>query len=90
MTERPAQAAYNLALARLRDIHRDEFDALYREERAKLGLPPDRRDGPVAECGTRSGYSRHRRNGEDACRACKDANAARSRGHKAVKEGAAA
>jgi hypothetical protein len=28
----------------------------------------------VAKCGTRSGYNKHRRNGEDACAACKKAN----------------
>lgn len=27
-----------------------------------------------AECGTTSGYHRHRRNGEDVCRACADAH----------------
>ncbi|MHC0431483.1 WhiB family transcriptional regulator [Streptomyces sp. O3] len=34
--------------------------------------------GPV-ECGTRRGYSRHRRNGERACDACRYANAAADR-----------
>lgn len=37
----------------------------------------------VAQCGTRSGYDRHRRNGEDACGPCKAAcadYAARLRG----------
>lgn len=29
---------------------------------------------PVAECGTDSGYGRHRRLGEDACTACKNAH----------------
>lgn len=29
-------------------------------------------------CGTRSGYRRHHRRGEDACRPCKDANTARA------------
>ena len=28
---------------------------------------------PVAECGTRSGYKRHRANGEEACGECKHA-----------------
>ena len=28
---------------------------------------------PVAECGTRSGYKRHRANGEEACAECKSA-----------------
>lgn len=30
----------------------------------------------VAQCGTRSGYKRHRRDGEDACAACKAAQSA--------------
>ena len=28
---------------------------------------------PIAECGTRSGYKRHRANGEEACASCKQA-----------------
>lgn len=31
-------------------------------------------DRRVAQCGTESGYSKHRRNGEVACQACKIAN----------------
>jgi 5-methylcytosine-specific restriction endonuclease McrA len=32
----------------------------------------------IAECGTRSGYNRHRRLGQKACRPCTDANSANS------------
>ena len=35
---------------------------------------------PIAECGTRSGYKRHRANGEEACALCKSAQ------NEAVKE----
>ena len=88
MKAHPVHLAKARALYRLRDTHRDEFDALYREERAKLGLGAEPR-GP-AKCGTRSGYNRHRRNGEDACRACKDAEAAARRAYKAARDGDAA
>ena len=33
----------------------------------------------AAECGTDAGYNRHRRNGETACNACKEAHAERAR-----------
>jgi hypothetical protein len=42
----------------------------------------------ISKCGTNAGYSRHRRNDEPACRACKDANAAVGRERKARKEAA--
>ena len=31
---------------------------------------------PTAPCGTVAAYKRHRRNGEEPCQPCKDANAA--------------
>lgn len=34
---------------------------------------------PPAECGSPSGYGRHRRNGEDACEPCRRAHNARKR-----------
>lgn len=37
---RPAHAARDKALLRLRDAHVAEFDVLYDEELAALGLPP--------------------------------------------------
>lgn len=42
-------------------------------QRKQLGRR--RKTQAVALCGTPSGYDRHRRNGETACRPCKDANA---------------
>ncbi|MFI1183375.1 WhiB family transcriptional regulator [Streptomyces sp. NPDC020799] len=42
------------------------------------GVPAKPKREP-AKCGTRRGYQRHRRNGEDACRACRSANSAADR-----------
>lgn len=36
--ERAQAFAYSTALRRLRDLHRDEFDLLYQEERERQGL----------------------------------------------------
>lgn len=48
-------------------------------------IPPGVKARParLAACGTRSGYLRHRRLREPACRACTDANAAYRRERKA-------
>ena len=43
---------------------------------ARTGAPGRR---PTQPCGTHAAYRRHLANGEDACAACKRANAARSR-----------
>lgn len=47
--------------------------------RQHLGLPVEPTPRQPAPCGTRSGYSRHRRNHEPACGPCKAANAAADR-----------
>lgn len=51
----------------------------YDELLMSLGMEPSGEEGYsrylVAQCGTRSGYERHRRQGEDACDACRAANA---------------
>lgn len=44
----------------------------------------------VAECGTPSGYRRHRKNGEDACIACKAATAKYNRERNAILRGTGA
>ena len=52
---------------------------------------PDREAGKFtaspepAVCGTHSGYKKHRKNGEEACRPCKDAAAAYARERYALK-----
>ena len=91
MRMHPAKSAHLCALYRLRGAHRDEFEALVAEERVKLGLPAERlRRAATAKCGTRSGYNRHRLNGESACQACKDAASAYERTRRAAKRGDAA
>lgn len=42
-------------------------------EAARDEVEPSHGRLPPAECGTRSGYARHLRRGEQACRDCKDA-----------------
>lgn len=45
------------------------------EVMTSLGLAPSRGPRrPVAECGTRAGYMRHRNKGEQACDPCRKAN----------------
>ncbi|WP_312870613.1 WhiB family transcriptional regulator [Streptomyces himalayensis] len=58
---------------------------IHKRRRPKTGQgagvnAPGKRQAPAmkrepAKCGTRSGYQRHRKNGETACGACRDANA---------------
>ena len=64
------------AAARLRDLLDRHAKATYqRQWRAKRGArtgTPGRR--PEQPHGTRAGYRRHRRAGEDACDACREAN----------------
>lgn len=41
---------------------------------------------PLAPCGTRSAYTRHLRNGEAPCEACKAANAAYAKPNNAARQ----
>lgn len=52
-------------------------------------LRVSRKGRPLAECGTESGYRRHRKDGEEACQACKTAAAKAVRDRKAAKKAAA-
>lgn len=47
-------------------------DRVERAEEADLLVQPPKRE--PARCGTRPGYQQHRKNGEDACDACRQAN----------------
>lgn len=54
---------------------------------AEESIPIDKPHGRTpAKCGTESGYRRHRDNGEDACRDCKQAVAAAAKRRKAAKK----
>jgi hypothetical protein len=49
--------------------------ALQAERAAKpKAAPKPKKKREPAKCGTRSGYLRHRKNGEEACAACRQAN----------------
>lgn len=77
MKTHPVHLSHARAAARLREAHREEYDRYLAEERVTLGL--DAKTVGPAQCGTPSGYNRHYRKGETACRPCKDALAAYSR-----------
>lgn len=74
------------------DMLTDEFDRAYaagviagtseQDRHGRKGRP--RKPRTPITCGTRSGYSRHRRKGEDACDPCRQANADYSRVWKAM------
>lgn len=57
-----------------RETHGIRAGLNVREQRKALPLPR-----PQAQCGTDSGYYRHRDSGEDACDDCKKAHAAKQR-----------
>lgn len=59
-------ALYAQALA---DVQALRAYGTYRQEPKELRLPT-----PDPRCGTRTGYARHLRDGEDACAPCKQAN----------------
>lgn len=74
--QRARVRARQRALAELARRHADEFDELHAVERVAEGLTASSGDftpRPPAECGTRSGYRRHRRHGEEPCVACRAA-----------------
>lgn len=55
-----------------RRLHERQAKRRTRAAQAKKKEAPAPR--PIAECGTRSGYQRHRNAGEPACDACRQAN----------------
>jgi len=63
-------AAYTKALADIRGLRE------YGTYRAKPEDLPPTQD---PKCGSRTGYTRHRRRGERACEGCRDANTASDR-----------
>lgn len=71
MTERLDARARRRAGKRLQRKYPGVFARYFAEECELLGIaPPERK---VASCGTRSGYNRHRCNGEDPCDPCREA-----------------
>lgn len=89
VTQYARQAAYRKLVA----MHRDEFADLLASERIRIGLPGDtfnpRSPLQGAKCGTRSGYSRHRRSGERACERCRAVEAEYQREYVRKRKGAA-
>lgn len=64
----PHQRRYQELVNLRRNVDRE----LARLEKLMRKRPSSR--AKVAACGTDAGYSRHRKNGEDACDACKKAH----------------
>jgi hypothetical protein len=65
--------------AGLTGAQRARLHAAGRPSKKKAAPKPPGPGRPLAECGTKSAYERHRRNGEPIDQACRDANAAANR-----------
>ena len=88
MRELVRAGATVMSVARQFEVtHRTAMSAVKGEGWAHVPTPP----APVvtfptlAPCGTATGYARHRRHGEPACSACREANSAYARAQRAAK-----
>lgn len=60
-------------LTRMANLYPDVYADLMALERVNDGLDPAPTYAPIAKCGTRPGYYRHRRKDEPTCELCKKA-----------------